>query len=70
MGEVPLHRKEGVSSAVVSLRLTNMAHTRQPRPDYGLGFQVKVLETVQGVASSRGSDYGVPTALIIWLYHD
>ena len=31
-----------------------MAHTRQPRLDSGLGVQVKVLETFQGVPSSLG----------------
>jgi len=25
----------------------NMAHARQSRPDYGLGFQVKVFQTFQ-----------------------
>jgi hypothetical protein len=29
-----------------------MAHIRQSRPDFGLGFQVKVLQPVEGVASS------------------
>jgi len=33
----------------------NMAHTRQPRPDYGLGFQVKSLEIFQVVPYSLGS---------------
>ena len=32
-----------------------MAHVRQSRPDYGLGFQVKVLKTRQVVPSSLGS---------------
>jgi len=35
---------------------TYMAHIRQPRPDSGLGFQVKVLETFQVVPSLLGSD--------------
>ena len=34
---------------------TSMAHTRQSRPDSGLGFQVKVLKTFQVVPSSLGS---------------
>ena len=32
-----------------------MAHIRQSRPDYGLGFQVKVLRTFQVVPFSLGS---------------
>ena len=32
-----------------------MAHVRQSRPDYGLGFQVKVLKPFQVVPSSLGS---------------
>ena len=35
-----------------------MAHIRQPRPDSGLGFQAKVLETFQGVPSSLDSHPG------------
>ena len=33
----------------------NMAHMRQSRPDSGLGFQVKVLTTIQGVPFSLGN---------------
>ena len=33
-----------------------MAHVRQSRPDSGLGFQVKDLESFQDVPSSLGSD--------------
>ena len=36
----------------------NMARVRQSRPDSGLGFQVKVLETFQVVSSSLGNDIG------------
>ena len=32
-----------------------MARIRQSKPDSGLGFQVKVLHTLQGVPSSLGS---------------
>jgi len=32
-----------------------MAHRRQPRPDSGLGFQVKVLQIFQVVPSTLGS---------------
>ena len=32
-----------------------MAHKRQSRPDAGLGFQVKALETSEGVPSWLGS---------------
>ena len=32
-----------------------MSHTRQSRPDSSLGFQVKVSEIFEGVASSLGS---------------
>ena len=31
-----------------------MAQTRQSRPDFGLGFQVKVLGRFEGVPSSLG----------------
>jgi len=31
-----------------------MAHVRQSRPDYGLGFQVRVLKTFQAVPLSLG----------------
>ena len=33
-------------------------HIRQPRPDSGLSFPVKVLETFKGVPSSLNSDLG------------
>jgi hypothetical protein len=33
----------------------NMAHIRQSRPDYGLGFQAKVRKTFKAVLSSLGS---------------
>ena len=36
----------------------NVAHIRQPRPDSGLGVQVKVLQTLQVVPSSLGSGPG------------
>jgi len=36
----------------------NMAHIRQARPNSGLGFEVKVLETVQVVPSSPRSGRG------------
>ena len=32
-----------------------MAHVRQSRPDYGLGFQVRVLVTFKAVPSSLES---------------
>jgi len=32
-----------------------MAHTRQSRPDSGLGFQVKALKTFYGVPLSLGN---------------
>ena len=31
-----------------------MAHIRQPRPDFGLGFQAKVVELFEAVSSSIG----------------
>ena len=37
-----------------------MAHTRQPRPDSGLGFQAKVRETFHLVPSSLRSGGGSP----------
>ena len=36
----------------------NMAHSRQSSPDSGLGFQVKVIYTLQVVISSLGSGWG------------
>ena len=35
-----------------------MAHVRQSRPDYGLGFQVKVLDTFEIVPSLLGIGKG------------
>ena len=35
-----------------------MKDLRQSRPDYGFGFQVKVLKTFQGVPSLLGSGQG------------
>ena len=35
-----------------------MAHTRQSRPDPGLGLQVKVFHTVEVVPSSLGGQVG------------
>ena len=32
----------------------NMAHARQSRPDFGLGFQVNVLKTFEVVLSEAG----------------
>jgi len=43
----------------------NMAHTRQSRPYYGLGFQLKVLETMKVVLVSFGS--GMESELTSWL---
>ena len=37
-----------------SLSSEDLAHVRVSRPDSGLGFQVKVLETCRGVPSSLG----------------
>jgi len=41
-----------------------MAHTRQSMPDFGLGFQVKVLKIVSGVSSSLGSGMAAVPVLI------
>ena len=41
--------------------LANMAHIRQSRPDYGLGFQVKGLATFEMVPSWLGSSRGEHT---------
>ena len=38
-----------------------MAHIRQPRPDSGLGFQVKVLKLFNVVPSEGGSGRALPT---------
>ena len=38
--------------------LPNMAHTRQSRPDSGLGLQVEVLHTVEAVLTSLGGQVG------------
>ena len=35
-----------------------MAHMKRSRPDSGLGFQLKVLETFQAVTSLLGSGGG------------
>ena len=44
-----------IQSTVNRVR-ANMAHVRQSRPGPGLGFQVKVLNTLAGVPSSLGSE--------------
>jgi hypothetical protein len=36
-----------------------MAHVRQSRPDSGLGFEVKVLKTLQVVPSTLASGLGI-----------
>ena len=41
----PLSSEYGTYKTV-SQGQTNMAHIRQSRQDYGLGFQVKVLKTI------------------------
>ena len=46
MSEVPLY-------SLVRCQ-TNMAHTRQARPDSGLGIQAQALKTFQVVPSSIG----------------
>jgi len=38
----------------------NVAHSRQSRPDSGLGFQAKVVKTFQGVPSSLECSYPEP----------
>ena len=35
-----------------------MAHIRQSRPDSGLGFEAKIVATLQGVVISLGSGGG------------
>ena len=47
--------KNSLSQASSSHCRANMAHKRQPMPDYGLGFQVKGLEPFQVVLSLLGS---------------
>ena len=49
MSEVSLYRSRA-----------NTAHIRLPRPDSGLGFQVKFLKTFQVVPSSLGSSRHPP----------
>ena len=50
--EVGRHREHGTCKTVKA-RFGNIAHTRQSRPDYGLGVQVKALEMYQIVPSSH-----------------
>ena len=40
---------------MLQLPAAKLAHIRQSRPDFDLGFQIKVLETFSGVASSLGN---------------
>ena len=47
------------------LSLPNMAHIRQSRLDFGLGFKVKVVETFQVVPSPLGS--GTPVTGLLAL---
>ena len=60
MGPIP-HAVDGAeASHEAAVGRENMAHIRQPRPNYGLHIQVKVLKTFQVVPSSLGSGPGVP----------
>ena len=43
---------------VLPRSLAKIAHVRQSRPEFGLAFQVKVLETFHGVPSSLGPGTG------------
>ena len=40
---------------MLQLPAAKLAHIRQSRPDFDLGFQIKLLETFSGVASSLGN---------------
>ena len=54
MSEAPLHGSVPLYVFIGCCR-TSMAHTRQSRPDSGLGFQVNFLKTVHGAPPSLGS---------------
>jgi hypothetical protein len=45
-----------------------MAHTSQSRPDVGLGFQAKVLDTLEAVPSSPGSGLVRSLGLEVWRF--
>ena len=52
-GEYPF--RSLLKGVAVPLRCrANMAHMRQPRPDFGLGFQINVLPTFEAVPSLLG----------------
>ena len=46
----------------------NLAHVRQPRPDFGLGVRVKVLHTLKVAPSSLGSAVGAAIRLTRTLF--
>jgi len=52
MSEVPLYPP---TLRVGMNRRTNVAHVRQSRPDYGLGFQVQVRQKFKVVPFPLGS---------------
>jgi len=59
-GEHDVLARDGCGPLLQGLQFTfrcraNMAHIRQPRPDSGLGFQVKVIRTFQIGPSLLGS---------------
>ena len=57
--ELPSRASRGFCELRACRCRANMAHTRQSRPDYGLGFQVKVPKTFYVVPSSVAIGKGV-----------
>ena len=45
-----------------------MAHTKQSRPDYGLGFQAKVIKTFHVVSYSPGGSIEIDLGMSMCLW--
>jgi len=61
MSEVPLYK----AARVPCCCRANMAHIRQSGPDYGLGFQVKVLNKVSPLRSDTVVHVNIPMSRLI-----
>jgi len=67
----PVQMQEGLRRDVRSTRCrAKMALTRLAVPDYGLGFQVKVIQTFQLLPSCLGSGLGVTPIRICGVMHE
>ena len=58
------HIRESHGGTFKTVLRANVAHIRQSRPNYGLGFEVKVLETFHVVLSSELARKHIPHLLV------